>query len=507
MLKSLYCILLLFHFCFNGQLEKQTIQIKIGISTEFQNKSIEKHIFGIGFGKTGNPNAINKILRPGGDVSVTAQLKERRNISYTLILIFVGIAFSFGLFSLIAFFFNKRFEFLYYTLYLFTLIIYLGRFPLFWNNVLVNFDSKLLSRVDTGLQILASIFYFLFIQSFLNLRLELPKAYKLVNITIALLSALLLSEFVLYFVGNGDIQGVSLTQRMILVAVLFSILLVMVLAKLRSLLVYILLIGSSIVVLGSLLFSLHNNINYLVVGLILEVLIFALAILYKIKLLNEERERVSMEALESKNRALRAQINPHFIYNSLSSIQNLVIKNDKVASLEYLSKFGRFTRNILESSMSTHVLLAEEIKILRDYLELESLRFSDSFNYSIDVEEGIDPKEIEVPMLIVQPFVENAIIHGLMPKTEGERLLQIRFVKQKDFLVCTIQDNGIGRERSFENKSKIFQRKSRGIEVTSQRFGTSQILDDLEPFEIIDLKDDKGNPVGTKVILRIPLGL
>lgn len=507
MLKFLGCILLLISSCVNTDFDK---------NDSFSNASVllEKHNQWEGIKMTQFTNeSFNKIngwflgIDQNTDSHYGILLGMPGIITIFLILIFIGIAFSFGLLSFIAFFFNNRLEFLYYTLYLFTLIVYLGRFPLFWNVVVVNVDAITISRTDTGLQILASIFYFFFIQSFLDLKRGLPKAYRLVNITVTILFAILLSEIVLYIIGDETAVLVSFTQRMILVAILFSILVAMVLSKLRNLLVYITLIGSSVILVGSVLFSFENDINYLVISFILEVFIFAIAILYKIKLINEERDRVRVEALESKNRALRAQINPHFIYNSLGSIQNLMLKNDKVASLEYLSKFGRFTRNILESSMNTHVLLDEEIKILRDYLELESLRFSNGFNYTIDVDSSTNPEEIEVPMLIVQPFVENAIIHGLLPKTEGERLLQIKFFKQNNLLFCTVQDNGIGRDRSYESKSKVYQRKSRGIEVTSQRFGTSQILDGVEPVEIIDLKDDKGNPVGTKVILRIPLGL
>ncbi|MHA7832187.1 MAG: sensor histidine kinase [Flagellimonas sp.] len=422
-----------------------------------------------------------------------------KNFSSFLILIFVGIAFSIGLFSFIAFFFNQRTEFLFYTLYLFTLIFYLGKLPLLWEGFLEDLNFQLTSRVDTMLQIAANIFYYLFIRSFLNLKQELPMANKLVNITVAILGVLFLSEFVLNFVGDGNLTGVSLTQRMILVSCLFLILVAMILTKLRTVLVYIILIGSSILMLGSLLFSLYTNVNYLVLGLILEILIFALAILYKIKLINDERDRVRVEALESKNRALRAQINPHFIFNALASIQNLVNKDDKKASLEYLSKFGRLTRNILDGSMNTHVLLEEEIKMTKDYLELESLRFSERFEYSIEIDENIDPAGIEVPMLFMQPFVENAIIHGLLLKEEGERLLKIKFEKKEGFLVCTVEDNGIGREQSAKMKSTSYKKKSHGIEVTSQRFGHNDSV------EIIDLKNDEGKPKGTKVILKVPL--
>src|SRR5690606_18508582 len=112
--------------------------------------------------------------------------------------------------------------------------------------------------------------------------------------------------------------------------------------------------------------------------------------------------------------ALKAQINPHFIFNSLSSIQHLIISNNKISSLKYLTKFSHLMRDIMERSMDSKSLLSDEIKIIEHYLELEALRFDHSFSYSIIIDESLNPSFVETPMLIIQPFIENAILHGLL---------------------------------------------------------------------------------------------
>lgn len=148
--------------------------------------------------------------------------------------------------------------------------------------------------------------------------------------------------------------------------------------------------------------------------------IFAFGLLYKIHLEFRENLMLQQRALFEKTRALRAQINPRFIFNSLSAIQHLVSVKKIESALKYLNKFSRFTRNVLESSMEINIPLAEEIKILEDYLSLELLRFANSFSYNITIDEAIDPEEIEIPPMILQPFVENALIHGLLPKNPGQ---------------------------------------------------------------------------------------
>ena len=144
---------------------------------------------------------------------------------------------------------------------------------------------------------------------------------------------------------------------------------------------------------------------------------------------------------------------------------------------------------------------------MKRYLELESLRFENAFTYNISVDINIiSPEDIEMPQLMIQPFVENAIIHGLLNKKEGERVLNISFSKQDNFLLCTIDDNGVGRHAAKQYKKTSEKRKSRGMEVTQKRIDTlysKEIEDQL--LQIIDKTDSDGNPSGTTIILKIPL--
>ena len=187
----------------------------------------------------------------------------------------------------------------------------------------------------------------------------------------------------------------------------------------------------------------------------------------------------------------------------MSSIQHLIASNKKESAIKYLNKFSLLMRNILEGSIETNAILSEEISLLEKYLQLESLRFNKSFSYHITTDENIDPEAIEVPTLIIQPFVENAILHGLLNKPSSDKNLYIRFKMDKSYLICEVEDNGIGRNASAKTKSLMkHSKKSRGIEVTEKRL---QLLhqSDNNFIEIIDKKDDAGSPLGTLVIIKI----
>ncbi|UII81498.1 sensor histidine kinase [Flagellimonas sp. CMM7] len=247
-----------------------------------------------------------------------------------------------------------------------------------------------------------------------------------------------------------------------------------------------------------------DSLYYMIIGSSIEVIIFAFGLNYKANTEFRENFRLKEEALVNKTKALRAQINPHFIFNSLNSIQHLVTKNDKVSTLKYISKFGRLTRNVLENSIDTDAILGEEIKILEDYLELESLRFDKAFSFKINVDPNLDVEDVKMPSMILQPFAENSIVHGLLPKKDGVKALTINFKKGNGVVICEVEDTGVGREVA---KKRIHtyqkEKKSRGLEVTKQRlesFGEA-----LNPLEIIDIQDINGNALGTKVIIRIPI--
>ncbi|RDY61782.1 tetratricopeptide repeat-containing sensor histidine kinase [Flagellimonas nanhaiensis] len=224
------------------------------------------------------------------------------------------------------------------------------------------------------------------------------------------------------------------------------------------------------------------------------------------KMLSEKNEIISQQKLsieamneELEKRMLRAQMNPHFIFNSLNSIQHLINSGDKLAALSYLNKFSKLLRQVLESSMDVNLVLHEEIELLKIYVELESLRFDDSFEYDFHIDKNLEVYEHEVPMLLVQPYIENAIIHGLIPK-EGPKQLSISFNDLKGYIECIIEDNGIGFNK--ETKPKKSLGPSRGMSITAKR------IDALKKFskeKLLKIEQLNGGPeTGTRVVILIP---
>lgn len=205
-------------------------------------------------------------------------------------------------------------------------------------------------------------------------------------------------------------------------------------------------------------------------------------------------------------KALRSQMNPHFIFNSLNSIQYFVLKNEPRAAYTYLTKFSNLMRMILQNSRVKYITLQEEYDWLYTYLDLEKLRMENELDFSIEIDENLDKKHVFVPSMLIQPYVENAIIHGLLPKA-GNRKLVVSFTKYRDKLKCQIEDNGIGREESAKlNASRTKKHKSQGIKLTGERLEIlTQNLSKSPEFFILDLFDEDQKPTGTRVTLFLPM--
>jgi ligand-binding sensor domain-containing protein len=210
----------------------------------------------------------------------------------------------------------------------------------------------------------------------------------------------------------------------------------------------------------------------------------------------------------TKLTALRVQMNPHFIFNALNSIQQMVLRGEDGAATKYLSRFSKLLRLVLQQSDRTTVTLNEELEILYLYLELEALRYTDSFEYAVTVDRMIDKDDTEIPTLLIQPFVENAIWHGLLHK-QGKRKLGVHFgLNNNEELVCTIDDNGIGREAAakiFENEIEDNQHTGKGIKAAEERLHLFNQQHSAESrLDIIDKKDEIGNAAGTTIIVTLP---
>ena len=218
----------------------------------------------------------------------------------------------------------------------------------------------------------------------------------------------------------------------------------------------------------------------------------------------KEREKVihEKEMLDLEAKALRAQMNPHFVFNSLNSIKSLINKNDNEKAAGYLATFSKLIRTLFQNSDKREVSLHEELETCKLYTELEKMRFGNKVEFVFDVDETIDLKDFKVPALILQPFIENAIWHGLMPKETGGKII-ISVIKAEGAIQCIIDDNGIGRELSMKNKPKYESaHQSKGIGLTQSRLELDKLLNEREDkIFIIDKEDENGKPEGTKVVI------
>jgi len=203
---------------------------------------------------------------------------------------------------------------------------------------------------------------------------------------------------------------------------------------------------------------------------------------------------------------LRQQMNPHFIFNTLNSIQYYMYQHDKLATNNYLTKFSSLMRKVLENSQHTSVALHDELDALDLYLELERIRFKDKFDYRIDVDEEIDTLLYKVPTMLIQPYVENSICHGLMP-AENKGFIKIDLKLNSDYINCTIEDNGIGREAAQKRKAKSDKNhNSLGTQIVSSRLDLVNTLYGTSlKTNYTDLKNNNGEPVGTRVEIHIPI--
>ncbi len=220
----------------------------------------------------------------------------------------------------------------------------------------------------------------------------------------------------------------------------------------------------------------------------------------------QQQRRLQRMKADLETKALRAQMNPHFIFNSLNAIQELVITENYTASCEYLSRFSKLMRMVLQASEKNFHPLRTEIEIIRLYIELESLRFSHLFRYSIRLPEAIDADSISFPSLLLQPFVENAIWHGLLQK-DGVKELEITFSEKENRLVCAISDNGIGREKAQQIKMRklgAHQSEPKGIQATRERLQILQLTGECSgTISIGDRLDTNGRVAGTLVEITI----
>ena len=222
--------------------------------------------------------------------------------------------------------------------------------------------------------------------------------------------------------------------------------------------------------------------------------------IYRIK----QKEKIKTQLAEIKMSSLRSQMNPHFLFNSLNSINHFILKNNSDKASYYLTKFSRLMRQVLRNSRQANISLKDELEVINLYIEMEQLRFDHTFKYQLNIDPEISPEELIIPPLLIQPYVENAIWHGIMPlNSPGQLTIDIAM---KDKLIIRVIDNGIGREASQKSKNEYSSKKSFGLKITDERLSLINLLyQQSTQVNIIDHNDDLGNPSGTEVVLTIPL--
>lgn len=217
-----------------------------------------------------------------------------------------------------------------------------------------------------------------------------------------------------------------------------------------------------------------------------------------------EEERKHSKQFQSM--LLSSQINPHFIFNSLNAVQYHILDKEVEPALNYISEFSMLIRSVLENSMHHFISLKEEVDFIGLYLKLEKQRFRDRFSYEIVIEPGINPKELLIPPMLLQPYVENAIIHGIAG-LEGRGKVSVCFESLDHSIICTIEDNGIGREQAMERKK--LRTGANGINGMKKPEARLKLLNELENDSYTvttnDLKDKEGTPIGTKVAITFPV--
>ena len=229
--------------------------------------------------------------------------------------------------------------------------------------------------------------------------------------------------------------------------------------------------------------------------------------IYRIR--NERKRSLILQELRgSQLTALKAQMNPHFIFNALNSIQEFILLNEKRLANSYLGKFADLMRLMLDMSNKDWVSLEEELRALQLYLELEALRFEESFSYDMQIINEMDLEEITIPPMIIQPHVENAIKHGLLHKKENRKMwLRIKLLETDSLLYCEVEDNGVGRQKSAQ--LQLHHSKNHESFATGATQRRLELLNYTRSkninVDIIDLESSEKKPLGTKVIMNIPV--
>lgn len=438
--------------------------------------------------------------------------------------IYISILLFVATYMFIMFFVERKRYYLYYGFYLFFLVLFA-----FWAvehspyiQLIFSYLPVLKFSANNNTYLLiTNIFYYLFHYEFLDLPKIAPRFSRVLVFYIKVLVGLLIIDtFINFILQNYSLGGLLWIATQPIIAI-FGIYGTIQLYRLKGPFIRYIQIGSTVLLFGALIGFLEQllqikpsdnvlmrlapsfGLNYAV---LVEIFCFSMALAYKTWLSQRNRNQLIRSIKESELRTLRSQINPHFIFNSLNSIKAYILKDRQLEASEYLTDFSTLMRAILQQSKEKFITLSEELETTLLYVKLENLRFENGFTFNFSIDESIDTDEILIPPMLFQPYLENAIKHGLMSKND-DRILNLSIKqKNKEELLITIDDNGIGREQASLQRKNTLTNQSMGMSINDERVQLLGVTNDLHiSIKIIDKKSKKGISEGTTVEINLPI--
>lgn len=427
-----------------------------------------------------------------------------------------GGLFVLFLYHFLIFFQNRSKLYLYYSLYLLALTIYLLQ------HVVPEIFKPFYSYINFSIQFLAYAAYVAFARDLLDTRTHLIKWDKFFELEIKVLVLLAPIFMLIQFFFGYEFQVRAFTAIAPALTIFTLISYYIILTRINDnfslyfvvgSLIYVVLANVSFleIVVGSEIF-ISNGIQpmfFVYLGALLQSIIFSILLGLIIKRIEQKSKNAEVrlavklkEMEELKMTALQSQMNPHFLFNSLNSINNFVLKNEIEKASDYITKFSKLVRVILNSSSSPTSKLSEELDVLSLYVKLEQMRVNGGFEYIVNVDKNLNLDQIKVPTLFLQPFIENAIWHGIMKKeNEKNKKIELSIKKDQGNVVCVIRDNGIGINKAKEIDQITQKRRFFGTEATENRI---RILHQNKGVNIETKDISSGTKTGTQVSIAFP---
>lgn len=438
------------------------------------------------------------------------------NYSFIAILLFLGV------FTLLQYFLNRERYILYYSLYLFSMSAF-GIWGFEHSSYVVYVMKYFPFLIDSLRQnfyvLLTQYCYFLFIREFLAFTHSHTRIAKTINFLLKSIVGLIVVELMFTLILKRYDWEVYLSIFTQVYLSVFGFLVLFYVYQIKTKLAFYIKIGSTFLLLGGVFGFISSWMQWIPQSsdlldhypnvffntcILLEILFFSMGLTYKATEVIHQKNDLEQAVSLSELNTLRLQINPHFLFNSLNSIKSYIIKNKTDEAADYLTDFSTLIRSILQKSKEQVVTLKEELDTILLYTKLEQLRFQKKFDFFFEISPEIDVENIMIPALLLQPYIENAIKHGLTNKKE-KGTLQLIISDFEESIEILIDDDGVGRKQAAELKINTDGHQSMGLKINEERLKLLNKIHDWDiSCQIMDKFDSKNKPIGTKIILTIP---